>query len=169
MIWAAPVSKAELKARFQVTEALKQSAAAKTAATDALAGEALAGTAGVFAFGFSSFLLVQGGVPRQEPLCRDAESARTCRKLDIPGEGGGSSARAKPTSKVQEGRPPDPTKPALRKKSRLRRIIFPSLRSSPDRKFDRLASVHGKTAEAPSLKGTWHRFPQRVTLQIACI
>ena len=33
------------------------------AATDALAGEALAGTAGVFAFGFSSFLLVQGGVP----------------------------------------------------------------------------------------------------------
>ena len=29
MIWAAPVSKAELTARFQVTEALKQSAAAK--------------------------------------------------------------------------------------------------------------------------------------------
>ena len=56
----------------------------------------------------------------------------------------------------------------------------------PDRKFDRLATVHGKTAESPSLiyqnraggklwlsgiptKNTAHRFPKGVTLQIACM
>ena len=56
----------------------------------------------------------------------------------------------------------------------------------PDQKFDRLATVRGKTAESPSLiyqnraggklwlsgiptRGTAHRFPKGVTLQIACM
>ena len=56
----------------------------------------------------------------------------------------------------------------------------------PDQKFDRLATIHGKTAESPSLiyqnraggklwlsgiptRNTAHRFPKGVTLQIACV
>jgi len=56
----------------------------------------------------------------------------------------------------------------------------------PDQKFDRLATIHGKSAESPSLiyqnraggklwlsgiptRNTAHRFPKGVTLQIACM
>jgi hypothetical protein len=56
----------------------------------------------------------------------------------------------------------------------------------PDKKFDRLATIRGKSAESPSLiyqnraggklwlsgiptKETMHRFPKGVTLQVACV
>ena len=262
VIWAAPLTKAEMQARFQLSEALKLKAAAKREEAQAKGGlsEMPASLNGKV---LSAFM--KNGAPicgayqtrtchLEKEACPGRHACAVLRKAgrvcggghpacechdkkfikveEMPGEGPGSgSAKAKPTSKSTEERPPEPAVPPRASVRRPRSpqgpppkappekkakaapapppAPLPALVTSseeeeveveeedlpipealdtrgPDQKFDRLATIHGKTAESPSLiyqnraggklwlsgiptRNTAHRFPKGVTLQIACM
>ena len=262
VIWAAPLTKTELQARFQLSEALKLKAAAKreeaqakgglTAMPASLNGKVLSafmknGAPICGAFQTKSCPLEKEACPGRHTCAVMRKSGRVCggghpacecydkkfiKVEEMPGEGTGSgSAKAKPTSKAKEERPPEPATPPRASVRRPRSpqgpppksqptkkaksapatplAPLPALVSSsedeeveveeedlpipealdtrgPDQKLHKLATIHGKTAESPSLiyqnraggklwlsgiptKNTAHRFPKGVTLQIACM